>query len=81
MEKLLNRETITFKWVELNDETFKYIERKGSEYSINVLAMNDKGGILVGRISKIEGYGYDLHGYLGGGLFNVKKYVLLKNLI
>ena len=43
---------IYFEWIDLNDETFKRIERDGSNTSEEVLAVNTLGSMLVGRIKK-----------------------------
>ena len=68
---------IAFEWTEMNDETFKLIKRDRTRTSVEVLAINGKGAILIGRIHKHEDpqYGYTLETYLGGGFNNVTKFV------
>lgn len=74
---------VNFEWTEMNDETFKIIKNENSKYSENVLAVGDKGAILVGRISKNENpkWGYSVECYLGGGFDNVIKFVKITDLI
>lgn len=74
---------ICFEWIPMNDETFKLIEREGTPSSETVLAVGDKGAILVGRINKHEEkqFGYELRTYLGGGFNNVAKFVLADDLM
>tara|TARA_R110000851_G_scaffold13330_8_gene45581 strand:- start:1568 stop:1732 length:165 start_codon:yes stop_codon:yes gene_type:complete len=43
---------VNFEWIDMNDETFKLIEREGTSSSSEVLAVGNKGAILVGRINK-----------------------------
>lgn len=76
-------ETVNFTWIEMNDETFKLIKRKGTHTSENVLAVGSLGACLVGRIHKHEDtkYGYTLVTYLGGGFNNVVKFIPLDNII
>lgn len=76
---------VVFNWVEMNDETFNLIKREGERNpkSEEVLAVGDKGAILVGRIHKHEKsrYGYTLTTYLGGGFDNVVKFVKCTDLL
>jgi hypothetical protein len=67
----------TFNWIYINDDTFNLIKREGTPTSEEVLAVGDKGAILVGRIYKHKNnrYGYSLTTYLGGGFDNVVKFV------
>lgn len=74
---------ISFEWIDMNDETFKMIEREGTSSSEEVLAIGNKGAMLVGRINKHsdERQGYELRTYLGGGFNNVIKFVKVENLL
>jgi hypothetical protein len=74
---------VNFEWIDMNDETFKLIEREGTSSSSEVLAVGNKGAILVGRINKhkTERYGYELKAYLGGGFNNVLKFVKIEDLV
>ena len=75
--------TKTFNWTNMNDDTFNLIKREGTTTSEEVLAIGDKGAILVGRIYKHKEnkYGYVLEQYLGGGFNNVTKFVKCTDLI
>lgn len=70
-------------WIDMNDGTFSLIKRENTRSSENVLAINDKGAMLVGRIHKHEQerYGYALETYLGGGFNNVTKFVKCDDLL
>ena len=70
--------TVSFQWTEMNNETFKTIDR-GSTFSEEILAVGHLGAILVGRAYKYK-EGYALDCYLGGGFFNIVKFVKLDTL-
>jgi len=71
---------VNFEWIDMNEETFKIIERKGTRSSVNVLAINDKASCLIGRIYK-ESDGYSLITYIGGGFDNVMKFVKVEDIL
>lgn len=73
--------SVAFDWIDLNDETFKQIERKDYPSSEEVLGLNNKGGMSIGRIIKYNNE-FLIKPYNGGLLsYEIIKFVRVEKLI